>query len=330
MTTTTSPLGMDLPCDLIDTKPLSNGEWLALRKSIYGASEVSAVLEISPWMTPWSIWTNKLGIAPPVEVTNFMLYGTFMEDGICKWFEHETGLFVVAQQHLAYSKTDSLAGATLDGLIVDSPDSPNPIGVYEAKTVSPFEDRWEEIPAHYQAQGQWQMYVTGQDIAKFVVLGNRELWIFELKRDQEDIDFIAERVHDFHERYVLTQTPPPTDGKDITLESIGHMWPQSKKGKSIDLSNHKDVIERLLAARRIGAEAKKAENAAKAEIAVLMGDAESAIVDGEEVLTYKTQPDNKFNAKAFKTDHPEIAIKYTTPSTCRVLRDKAAKKGKKK
>ena len=40
-------------------------QWHAHRRGLRNASETSAVLGISPWMTPYQLWLSKTGRAQP-------------------------------------------------------------------------------------------------------------------------------------------------------------------------------------------------------------------------------------------------------------------------
>ena len=37
-------------------------EWEALRSNKVGASDAPAIMEVSPWETPYSLWEKKLGL----------------------------------------------------------------------------------------------------------------------------------------------------------------------------------------------------------------------------------------------------------------------------
>jgi putative phage-type endonuclease len=315
---------------LIDTTAMSNQDWLQRRRAFLGASDIAGILSLSPWASPWSVWADKVGISPPKEATDIMNYGKFMEPAIARWFEHETGLTVIHEQALAQHPTDPLAGATLDGIVVNQPELTKFVGLLEMKTADPFAKPWEKVPDHYACQAQWQMYVTGLDIVWFAVLrGRQPLQIIEMERDQDDIDYLVERAHDFWTRYVVTYDPPPTDGHSATLEAIGNKWPESTPGMVVDLSEHVDTIRRWQVAKKAIKAAEEAEEAAKAEILVAMGPAEEAVLGDLPILSCRTQPKTKFDRKSFETDNPGLTEPYLATTTHRVLREKAAKKGKK-
>ena len=83
-------------------KPNDRAEWLELRKGGIGASEVSAVVGISPWDTPFSLWLRKSGQIPPQEETIAMKLAVDIDpDDVpdhyiaqCQYQMHVTGIHV--------------------------------------------------------------------------------------------------------------------------------------------------------------------------------------------------------------------------------------------
>jgi predicted phage-related endonuclease len=51
-----------------------SAEWHAHRRTHRNASETPVVLGQSPWLTPYQLWQQKLGLTQP-EVTPAMLHG---------------------------------------------------------------------------------------------------------------------------------------------------------------------------------------------------------------------------------------------------------------
>jgi putative phage-type endonuclease len=84
--------------------------WLAHRRSLFNASETSAVLGISPWQTPYQLWLVKTGRAE-TEVTAPMRRGTALEPQARLAYEEKTGLVM---QPLVLQ--DGRFSASLDGM----------------------------------------------------------------------------------------------------------------------------------------------------------------------------------------------------------------------
>ena len=51
-------------------------KWLKARRSGLGASEVAAILGLSPWSTPYKVWKDKVSSEPPVELETEPIHPT--------------------------------------------------------------------------------------------------------------------------------------------------------------------------------------------------------------------------------------------------------------
>ena len=48
-------------------RPKTRDEWMKLRESGIGSSEVGTILGLNPYETPYQLWRRKVGIDPPKE-----------------------------------------------------------------------------------------------------------------------------------------------------------------------------------------------------------------------------------------------------------------------
>ena len=53
-------------------KPKDRAEWLKAREGGIGASEVAAVVGLSKWDSPYSLFLRKTGQVPPIEENDAM------------------------------------------------------------------------------------------------------------------------------------------------------------------------------------------------------------------------------------------------------------------
>jgi putative phage-type endonuclease len=144
-------------------------EWHAHRRALRKASETPAVLGLSPWVTPYQLWLLKTGRAEPT-VNAAMRNGTALEPLARHAYEVETGHVMqpLVLQDGLYSA--SLDGMTLDGdLIVEIkvPYKGQASALWQAVEAG-------EVPAHYRAQIQHQLMVSGAAQA--------HLWVFDGQR----------------------------------------------------------------------------------------------------------------------------------------------------
>ncbi len=315
-------------------------QWLAWRQGGIGASDVAAVLGLSPWASPWSVWADKAGLLPPDPEDEAMTAGRWLEAAIGPWFTHETGLHVAGEQTWCAHPGHDHHRCTVDGFVfevaqvvapvcnpvdLDGPAIDHALGDFEVKVTGPGR-RWDELPAHYQAQGQWQMHVTGLPRVWFAVLMGRRLDIHQLARDQDDIDFMVDQVDRFWHDHVLTGTPPATDGHDATLRAIAAVHPDHVEGQAVEAD---DTLRRTIAAWRA---AKAAEKDAAGEVKrhaaamqAALGVAEELTVDGQRAVSWRAQSSRRLDGKALAAAYPAIAAEFYRESTYRVLRDHAPK-----
>lgn len=312
------------------TADQERAHWLEWRREGLGASDIPALLGLSTFQSPWSLWADKLDLLPHSEATEAQERGQDLEVFIANRFRKASGLEVAGEQMRCVHPEHSWARATVDGIVIEPTPGANALGVAEWKSDGGLGTwRKEGIPARVQAQVQWQMYVTGMPQAWLGVFHSGfRFEVYELHRDDRDINFMVMRAGEFWERYVLTGTPPPVDDHDATARAIGQVWPEHDPGKTVDLSNLAEIIDERA---RLKAQIKAAEvELAKAEnlIRETFADAETGTLHGRPVLTLRAQERRGLDIKALRQDHPEITQFYETTTTFRVLRpakrDKAA------
>jgi putative phage-type endonuclease len=270
--------------------PADRPVWLDWRRTRVGGSDVSAILGISNYGSPWSVWAEKVGLIGDEPSDELMEAGRWLEHAIAPWFSDRTGLHVIGTQAVVEAADDPVASCTVDGFVAEAPGSmvADSLGELEIKTRG-FGKRWDPIPADVQAQCQWQMYVTGHQRAWIAVLMGRRLDIHDLERDESDIAFIVDRVHRFWTEHVVTGTPPATDGHDATLRAIAEVYPTHTPDKSVELDDLADVLDEWRAAKAQRLTVEKREKEAKAAIVAALEDAEEGTVGGERVVSYRTQ-----------------------------------------
>jgi putative phage-type endonuclease len=298
---------------------VSDADWHAWRAEGLGASDIAGVLGISPWASPWSVWADKMGLLPPSNPSIEMEFGKRAEAMVGPWFHDRTGLWVTGEQTWCTHPDIGWARATVDGFVSET-DTPAPdelAGVLEIKTDGPGRD-WATIPAHYQAQAQWQMFVTGLPHAWFAVLHGRRFQIYELARDDDDIAFMYERAEAFWRNHVLTCAPPEVDGSDATTDAIAAVYPEPAY-EFVGVARH--LVEAARAAKAALKAAKEAEAAACNAVRAAMQDATVAVdEDGQKIATWKVQERRGVDLERLAADHLALIDQYRTVSTHRVLR----------
>lgn len=262
-----------------------NEEWHKLRRAGISASEIAAVLGISPWESPFSLYWRKVN-GWEVDQAPEMEWGSRLEDAIAAKFIDGHPDYAMALGGLEQHPVYSWMLATPDRLLWDTREPTLDItAVLELKTARSAQDGWGEpgtaqIPVHYRAQAQWQMAVTGVEVAHVAVLiAGSDYREYVVRADRKDIEVMFEAGRRFMNRHLWPGIPPPLDDHTATLPIVRQLHPD------LDDSVKPVEVEPDLAAayRRACRMAKLAEAVKKrreAQLRAVMGRARKATSGG--------------------------------------------------
>lgn len=278
------------------------------RRGYIGGSTVAAILGISPgrWSSPWSQWAQIVGLRPAQEDNERFAIGRDLEAGLALAFTRTSGLHVAAaQQEIVHHRWPFFRGH-IDGLAFESAASTEPLGVVEHKTQ--FGAPWDDVPAHYQAQAQFYLWLTGLERCWFSVLfGGFRYEVYELKADRSDQALIAWRAWRFWRDHVLTGNPPDTDGSQATLDALAEVYPEHTPATSVELDDEARgaLASYEEAAREIKRWAMRRDRA-RAHLEATLGVAEEGCVDGVRVCSWRSQHRDAYtvaesNFRVFRT-----------------------------
>ncbi len=261
-------------------------EWLAWRRQGIGASDIPAILGLSSWASPWSIWADKVGLLPPDDTqSDYAEFGHWAELMVGPWFADRTGLAVGGEQMRV---EDGWRRCTIDGFVFDADTTDrsidNALGLLQVKTRPPGR-RWDEVPADVAAQEEWEMSVTGLPKAWVAVLHGRRLEVYELDRDEQDAEFIIDRAADFWHSHVVAATPPPLDDHVATEAALAAIYPTHTPKSSADIDDVAGAVELLRQAKAAKKAAEADERAAGNVIRWRMKDTYEGLVGGQRAVT---------------------------------------------
>lgn len=77
--------------DTISTAKMSREEWLEERRKSIGGSDAAAVIGMSRFASPYTVWMDKTGRLPEKEDTEAMRIGRDLEEYVAKRFEEASG-----------------------------------------------------------------------------------------------------------------------------------------------------------------------------------------------------------------------------------------------
>lgn len=193
-------------------------EWLAMRAKTIGSSEVSSVLGTNPWKSARQLWEEKTGRAEGTKMNAAMQRGVDFEDEARGLLESQVGMIftpkVLRHDTKKYMQV-SLDGITDDGKVICEIKCPSTDGLRQYA-------KQGKVPAYYESQIDYQLRISGAERAIFFVwYSQEEAYVVDYKRDLAREVLIEEKVTEFWEKYILTDTPPPA--KEDEYESIEDM-----------------------------------------------------------------------------------------------------------
>ncbi|MGA5767385.1 YqaJ viral recombinase family protein [Streptomyces pseudogriseolus] len=301
MTSTTVPDGI-----LIGHLTPGTAAWEEARTGLtITATEIAAVVGLSPWMSRFTLWHKKAGLpTPPFEMNPAIEWGNRLEDAVAaKWQDEHPGQLAAPAGTWRHRDRD-WQRATPDRLLYPQPDSEFDVpeqatGLLEVKT-SPFGDDWgpsgsEEIPIYYRCQIQWQLDTLGLDVCHVAVLiGGWDYREYTVAYDEDDAYVLRSAAEEFLTD-VRNNVRPPIDGATDTYQTI-RVQPDGLEDRDVEIPA--ELAARWDAAYRALASASADLTQVRGEVLDLIGDGKRAVCDGRRIAyrtvrdgaTYSLQP----------------------------------------
>ena len=296
----------------------SREEWLKIRQRYVGGSDAGAVVGLNPYKSAYTLWAEKTGKIAPFEGNLTTEVGSYLEEFVAELFCRETGKKVRRKNAVLVSDQYPFACANVDRLIVGEK------AFLEIKTTNsiPLMKKLrdsEEFPDAYYAQCVHYLAVTGLKKCYLAVLVNcRELLVYEMERDQDEIDALMASEQYFMLHNVAHHVPPEIDGSDSTGETLDALIGDSTDSQ-VDLTPLAQELKVYETLEGLKKDTERQMDEIKNKIKAYMGDAGKGVYDRFSI-TYKTQERTTFDKKALAADHPDISFgKYEKVSTSRPM-----------
>ena len=279
---------------IADAREITREQWLDIRRSYIGGSDVSAILGINPYKSIFGVYAEKvLGVSEDLSDNVHVEFGNKMEPIIRDWFPQAflkaegIEIEVIEYPYMIQHPSIPFLAANLDGLIVH-PEFGQ--GLIEIKTAGENQWRlWEEdnIPDQYYCQIAHYLNVTGLSYAYVVALvGKRLLWKY-VARDDEFIELMTPRLLEFWNDFVIPKQAPAPMGLDDDTNILKKLYEKEDSGKCVELHDHQSDYDRY---KELAAEIKALnmeQEAIKQKFMQALGDAELGFV-GNKKVTWKT------------------------------------------
>lgn len=224
----------------VGIKP-NTSPWLAWRAQGITATDVAAILGLSLWDSPFSLWWRKTSDRAVLADG-----GVLEETGRSQ--RYELGHRVEPVLHHFYAAEVLPDGwrlgsggcwqgrgaldwmrATPDRVLYSDHKTRTPCAVVEFKTDAghgfgdDFGDGLPEIPVYYRAQMLWQLAVVGVDVGWLSVLtGRMEVKHYQVRPQPDETAAIIDAAADF-QRSLREGWAPPIDGSEATARTLRHL-----------------------------------------------------------------------------------------------------------
>lgn len=208
-------------------------EWLALRRTTVGASEVAALFGAQPpyAMSHYALWQAKAGRIPEPDAGGERpRWGLLLEEAIMAGAAERNGWKHYRRCGYVYHPTIAGMGCSPDFVLLDGP-AGAPIAAVEAKNADWLIHRrqWgDEPPLHILLQAQHQMACTGLGICHVEALvGGNDLRDYPIERRPTVIAEIERRVAAFWAS-IREGKEPPIDGSESTAAAVAALYPRAE------------------------------------------------------------------------------------------------------
>ena len=266
-------------------------EWLKLREIDVTSSDVAVLFDHSPYCTLFEYWhrkKNNLTIA--FEETERTKWGKRYEAPTAEGLAEDYGWKIKPLK--CYMRHDAVQGmgSSFDYEIEENGE----IGILEIKCVDykEYKAKWlvddeVEAPLHIELQLQHQLEVADRNFGYIAaMIGGNKPVVVRRERDREIGRHICRRINEFWKSIRDNIEPLPDFKRD---GDVIKMLYGDADGQEVDLSNNNRIaslIAEYPALQVAASEAKKAQEAAKAEIAAAMKTASLGRV-GDALITRK-------------------------------------------
>lgn len=300
----------------------NRASWLEERRKSIGGSDAAAIVGLSEYSSPYTVWADKTGRLPEKPDNEAMREGRDLEQYVADRWMEATGKRCRRRTEMLRNPMFPWAHANVDRWVVGERAG------LECKTVKPYDaETYKEgrYPDRFYVQCMHYMAVTGADRWYLAVLVfGTGFYTYTINRDDDEINALMETERQFW-RYVTDDTPPPTDGTKATSDALQTIYQDGGAEGSVDLFSLNGAFDCYFQAKASIKELEQSVRAAENEIKASLGEAWAGTCNRASV-TWKPQTRRTFDAERFSADHPELDLsQYYKESTTRIFRVKEIK-----
>ncbi|GAA3384381.1 lambda-exonuclease family protein [Streptomyces racemochromogenes] len=269
----TTPTGV-----LLGTFTPGTTEWDAARSGLcITATEIAAVMGVSPWSDQFTLWHKKSGLrTTPFVVTPQVEWGSRLEPAVGAKFQDEHPELSLATTGTWCHRDRSWQRATPDLLGREE--------LVEIKT-SPVAHEWDQgVPIHYYCQIQWQLDTLGLPVCHVAVLiSGHDYREYTVEYDEADAATMRTAAEQFLDD-VRHGRRPEIGNSQATYDTIRV---QPNRYDEIDVEIPCEIAARYEICRATRADADAEYTAAKSFLLDALGNGRNAVHLGRRIA-YRT------------------------------------------
>ena len=302
----------------VDTRKLSQAEWLEIRRQGIGSSDCAAACGLNPYMSMLELWMIKTGrvkqnIEEESEGHAPLYWGKQLEPLVAQYYsmhtKHKVRRVNAVLQHQDADKHFMLAN--LDYSVVGNAE----VQILECKTAGEYGAKlWRDgVPLYVLCQVQHQLAVTGKNAAHIcVLLCGHETKIFKVTRSESVIQHIVNAERYFWE-CVEKDIPPDADASRSAAKALQQLYPEHVPLSSTDLSEDETANQQFAQLIQVRNQIEKQQqqfDLLKHQLQAQMQEAERATFKTGSVTWKKSKDSISLNSKALLKLHPEMLTQF--------------------
>lgn len=275
----------------IPKSSLTKDQWLRVRRTGIGSSEIATVLGENPYKTPYALFQEHIGEWEPDDLSDneAVEVGIDLEEYCGRKFAERTGRSVRRDNFLRRSVEHPFMIANVDfDVVAENGSAPE---IAECKTSlgrAAFTDMWgdgpSDVPAPYVLQVIHQLIVKGRRRGWIpALLAGPRVRVYCIDYRADIAEAIIESAREFYQRLVERNAPPVT-----SLADAKRAFPISR---AIEVQASVDIVEAVDELRAAKADEKADKSRVEelqGKIAGFLGDGDTLMHGRTKLLTYRT------------------------------------------
>lgn len=206
-----------------------------IRASGIGASEIAAIVGISPFADRWQIWARKKGLIE-TQQTDEMFWGKQLEPVIARVFSERMGLPVEWCDRQIFSTKRAWQYASPDAFVIIAPCGPKHL--LECKTAGLHQSgEWDRdagnedgVPDYYVAQVEWQMSTLEIETAYIAVLiAGNDFRVYRINHDPVLEEILVDEGDRFWRHHILADREPPIGASRRAHDYLQRRYPRERE-----------------------------------------------------------------------------------------------------